>query len=1244
MNKKILALLLAFAMTFSTVITAFAEETVVVTAEEIGADAKALEILDVLQGAGDGVTAEYLATTPDRLQAAIMFLRLKGLEEEAIAFTGTDNFADGNILWSEGKAIMAYLKAHPELGWVGINSTDFGPYLKIEADQYYKVMLEALGYKQNTSTVVGDFAWSEVMEFAASKGLVKLAGNTKFTVNDFAIATVEALKAEVKGTDKTLIDTLIESGKISAEAAAEAGLYGETDTDAVVESAKALGNNKVLVEFDVEVGKAFAENDANYKVVEQGTTTEVEVKAAVLDGTKQVVLETAALTGGKAYTLTVGEVSVNFAGVSKVNSAPAIDKVTGTDTNKVVIEFTTVMDLETALDKANYSIDGATVKSVDWDDDVERKSVELTTEGLAANKTYKVTVSNVNSIDGVTLKSSTKNFVAKSDSKAPTLNKSKTEVKTNTRILVVFDDANELTKESAENVENYKLTVGSSDDELEIVAAKLVENDDEELLNVELTTAPQKGSQKYVLHVSNIVDTSVLANKMTKVETVNVYGKRADNDKPTVKGIEYVSDKLIQVNFNDNSRLDFGTAQDVNNYSVNNDIVVEKAEMLDAEDADCKVVRLTVSELGADKSYKVTISNVADEYGNVMDEKTLSKSFNKAEAVAVATVKRVVAKAVDEIEVYFTKELDKKTAEDVANYQINNGIGAPNDAEYDNDKKMVTLSTEDMKANKSYELTINGVKDIAENTLTSVKAKFVVALDDNDVDAPEILDVEAVNKHVVRVTFNEPIDIAANPVIWLDTDLSTSTHDDPAVTDPDEEKINDKVVSGTAAAVAYDEDDMVLEFFFSTALTDNDVNLVETDARDLAGNKCVDSYEFSTVSDDVEPVELLSWDQKNVTTFELQFSEKVKLKSGSTISVGGYSFTPSVDEDDMTIGYLKSSKAMNPDKELEFNISAIFENFHGFAVKDADDTESDSSKKTVFETGIEDEEAPYIEEVVAVNRNKVEITFNEDMSFEGTYKINYVDDEGKDKTISGISVSNPDENKVTLTFSTNLSSKYVYTLVVNNQARDLAGNRIEKGAEFDFVGTDVVAIDNYVTGVKVYNGTTIQVETYSAISASSTVQVVYSVDGVEHTVPTSTVAVNASNGQAKAFKVTIDNDAVETTLPLAAFADGVEYTVKIDGKSSTFKGIVSDDVVVEFNNKATAGDASDDTYDVTYSDMKDNDKVVFIVNGAVVATSTVTDEAASVLVSQIGEANATVAVVRGNVVLYYSFNMELPTE
>jgi hypothetical protein len=76
MNKKILALLLAFTMIFSTITTVFAD-----TAATISADAEALKTMGVLQGDNStGVTPEYLAKETTRMQAAIMYLRLRVLK------------------------------------------------------------------------------------------------------------------------------------------------------------------------------------------------------------------------------------------------------------------------------------------------------------------------------------------------------------------------------------------------------------------------------------------------------------------------------------------------------------------------------------------------------------------------------------------------------------------------------------------------------------------------------------------------------------------------------------------------------------------------------------------------------------------------------------------------------------------------------------------------------------------------------------------------------------------------------------------------------------------------------------------------------------------------------------------------------------------------------------------------------------------------------------------------------------
>jgi len=279
--RKLLAVIVAIALMATLVmVPAFADTLT---------DAEICEDLGMLQGAGDGVTDEYLATSPTRIQAAIMFLRLQGLEEEALAYEGTDNFSDAGLVWAGGQAILAYLKANPELGWVGVGDGSFDPLATIDAKSYAKVMLEALGFKQGE-----DFEWADVEAFAAEKGLTVAEGD--FTVNVLAAATVEALKAETKAGG-TLIEALVAAGVVT-EAAAEATGLVET---AVTASVAATGASKITVTFN----KAVDDTAATFAVKKGSFTSNVKEVSFAADK-KSAVIELATKMTEGTYTVTVG--------------------------------------------------------------------------------------------------------------------------------------------------------------------------------------------------------------------------------------------------------------------------------------------------------------------------------------------------------------------------------------------------------------------------------------------------------------------------------------------------------------------------------------------------------------------------------------------------------------------------------------------------------------------------------------------------------------------------------------------------------------------------------------------------------------------------------------------------------------------------------------------------------------------------------------------------------------------------
>lgn len=1037
--KKTLALVLALAMVFSTVTVAFAEETAA-----IGADAQVCADLGMLKGATGTVDAAYLATTPTRLQAAIMFLRLKGLEAEATGFTGTDNFADADkVAWAEGKAILAYLKAYPELGWKG-DGTNFDPNSPVTAQQYYKVMLEALGYKQNTAEVVGDFTWENVLAFAAEKGLTKVAAVTNFTVNDVATATVEALKAKVKGVDKTLVDSLVEAGKVDKAKAVAAGLVVEkVEVAAAVDSAEALGNTVVEVAFDADVDAAAAGDASNY------TIEGLEVKGVTVTGSDTVRLETAAMTAGKLYTLTVGDKSVKFTGIAKVSGGPEITDVVSEDVEEVVITFDKNVDYATATDVANYTIAGVEVVEAS----VDGTDVTLTTEGLKNKTKYTVKVTNMKSIDGAVKRSDSDTFTSKFDTAAPKLVDAVPE--TNQRLVVTFNE--KVTQETAEDLANYSIKVDETDGAaLEIVSATWNSDDEDK---VELVTEPMVNNEDYVLTVNGIADQRKAANVMTRPSTKDFEGVDEDERGPrfaNADAVKVLSPTKILVTLVDESDIDEASATDVNNYTLEG-LEVESIETLEN---DYQIFRgiLTVEEMETGKSYDLTVVDVLDEFGNAMDEDT---EVAKATTTNIAAVKAADAVATGEntIVVIFDGELDEASAENLANYSIDDDLGAPTKAVYeykdydkDNDKEyVVTLTVNDMvNGFDSYDLTVDGVKDLAGNELYY---ELTVDTTTNkwDTTEPELKDADILNNKVVALTFNEKVQYGSGAKLIL------------AVNDNEANTIQ-------LAAADYDEDDTVVEFTYAATLDENvqfSVYKVVYDSgdggiKDLIGNPLLVSdivrtdFVFEGVDDAPVGVEIDSYEQIDGKTFEVKFPRKVTIDSGEASQSG---FTVSYESTGVTsddkIRFTKASGLIEENVDYTFDFSDFLKDLHGVPVADIDT----NNTVTILTGEYKDEDAPYVDEVVADNRTTIKVTFNERIN-ESTVTTddfalkNYDLDENV--TITGISDNTDNDGVILLTVTKPLEARYEYQLTIDKEGvQDIAGLKNAAEESFYFDGTNL---------------------------------------------------------------------------------------------------------------------------------------------------------------------------------------------
>lgn len=304
--KKLLAVIVSICVLATFTVPAFAAETT-------KTDAAICADLGVLKGDGSGVTADYLAKGTTRLQAAILYLRLIGKEAEALAFTGTETFADADeVDWVGGKAILAYLKAHPELGWVG-DGTNFDPNGAASAQMLYKVALEALGYKQGT-----DFQYADTITFAATLGLTKVATIAELTNDNTATALVELLKTKLKDGTMTLVEKLAASDATLKAAAIADGLIVE-DVTAV---AAQISGTKFTVTFNKEVDTTKATF-----ALKKGTIA-VNLKSTTWDEAKKVAtLEMYAAATDGDYTITVGGLDLKVTTYTVAAKAPVVAKI-----------------------------------------------------------------------------------------------------------------------------------------------------------------------------------------------------------------------------------------------------------------------------------------------------------------------------------------------------------------------------------------------------------------------------------------------------------------------------------------------------------------------------------------------------------------------------------------------------------------------------------------------------------------------------------------------------------------------------------------------------------------------------------------------------------------------------------------------------------------------------------------------------------------------------------------------------
>lgn len=173
--------------------------------------ADALKALHLFQGSDTGYGNGYnLDRYPTRLQALVMFLRVLGEEDAALAYTGSHPFTD--VPWGDSYVAYAYSKGYTN----GYGDGRFGSDNPVSAASYVEFLLRALGY-----STAGVDDWRTSLTRAVGCGLITDGERQALESGEFYRAQVvylsyHSLDAPVSGTAEQLGDRLVRQGLFTA--------------------------------------------------------------------------------------------------------------------------------------------------------------------------------------------------------------------------------------------------------------------------------------------------------------------------------------------------------------------------------------------------------------------------------------------------------------------------------------------------------------------------------------------------------------------------------------------------------------------------------------------------------------------------------------------------------------------------------------------------------------------------------------------------------------------------------------------------------------------------------------------------------------------------------------------------------------------------------------------------------------------------------------------------------------------
>lgn len=193
------------------------------SAPDYNAMADALKTMHLFKGTYTGYGSGYdLEVVPTRLQALIMFIRVLGEEEKALAYTGKTPFIDLTAGSNAAKYVgYAFSKGYT----AGVTKTLFYPNRAVSAAQYTEFMLRALDYSSSANTNLSGTLDKAVVCGVLNPGEVSMLKSGTFLRAQLVYISYYTLNSTYSGSSDTLRERLISRGVFtSAESSSAAAL------------------------------------------------------------------------------------------------------------------------------------------------------------------------------------------------------------------------------------------------------------------------------------------------------------------------------------------------------------------------------------------------------------------------------------------------------------------------------------------------------------------------------------------------------------------------------------------------------------------------------------------------------------------------------------------------------------------------------------------------------------------------------------------------------------------------------------------------------------------------------------------------------------------------------------------------------------------------------------------------------------------------------------------------------------